>query len=101
LEDVKSRINKVNGLFVQLYAIWKNKNISRRIKIRLFKTNVISVFLYGSETRKVTETVTINCRCLRRILEIWWYDRISNKDLVKETDHSLSIYKSENANGNK
>ena len=57
----------------------------------LFNTNVKSVFLYGSETWKVTEMVTkplqnfIN-RCLRRILAIWWPDRISNEDLWKKTD---------------
>ena len=32
--------------------------LSRRTKIRLFDTNVKSVLLYGSETWKVTETIT-------------------------------------------
>ena len=58
LEDVKSRIKKANGVFVQLYPMWKNKNLSRKTKILLFNTNVKSVLLYGSETGKVTETVT-------------------------------------------
>jgi hypothetical protein len=32
-EDVASRIKKVNGLFVQLYPVWRNHNISKGVKI--------------------------------------------------------------------
>ena len=35
LEDVKNRIKKANGVFVQLYPIWKNETIFRRTRIRL------------------------------------------------------------------
>jgi len=91
LKDVKRGIKKANDMFVQLFPIWKNKNLSRSTKIQLFKTNVKSVLLYGSKTWKETKTVTrplqtfINCY-LRHSLAISWPDRISNKDLWKETD---------------
>ena len=42
-EDVESRIKKVNGLFVQLYPVWRNHNTSKGVKIRIFNTNVKSV----------------------------------------------------------
>ena len=32
-EDVVSRINKANGVFVQLYPVWRNLNISKEVKI--------------------------------------------------------------------
>jgi hypothetical protein len=32
-EDVPSRIKKANGVFVQLYPIWRNNNISKRVQI--------------------------------------------------------------------
>ena len=32
LEDVKNRIRKANGAFVQLYPIWKSNFISRHTK---------------------------------------------------------------------
>jgi hypothetical protein len=32
-QDVKKRIKKANGTFVQLYPLWKNKNISRKTNI--------------------------------------------------------------------
>lgn len=90
-EDVKSRIKKANGVFVQLYPVWKNRNLSRNTKLRLFNSNVKSVLLYGSETWKVTESITrplqtfVN-RCLRRIMGIWWPETISNEDLWAATN---------------
>jgi hypothetical protein len=32
-EDVASRIKKANGVFVQLYPVWRNHNVSKRVKI--------------------------------------------------------------------
>jgi len=32
-EDVASRIKKENGVFVQLYPMWRNHNILKRVKI--------------------------------------------------------------------
>ena len=70
-------LQKANGAFVQLYPVWRNNNISTRTKLRIFRSNVKSVLLYGSETWKVAKTtisklqVFVNC-CLRRILNIHW-----------------------------
>ena len=57
-EDVGSRIKKANGVFVQLYPVWRNDNISQGVKIRIFNTNVKSVLLYGCETWKTTNQIT-------------------------------------------
>jgi hypothetical protein len=35
-EDVASRIKKANGVFVQLYPVWRNHNISKRVKMQIF-----------------------------------------------------------------
>jgi hypothetical protein len=32
-EDITSRIKKANGIFVQLYPVWRNHNISKGVKI--------------------------------------------------------------------
>jgi hypothetical protein len=69
-EDVASRIKKANGVFVQLYPVWRNHNISKTVKIRIFTTNVKSVLLYACEIWKTTNQITgrlqtfIN-KCLR------------------------------------
>jgi hypothetical protein len=39
-EDVLSRNKKANGVFVQLYPVWRNHNILKRVEIRIFNTNI-------------------------------------------------------------
>jgi hypothetical protein len=59
-------------------------------KIKIFNACVKSVHLYGCETCLVTNEIQrkiqafVN-RCLRFILQIWWPNIISNKDLWKVT----------------
>jgi len=47
-QDVVQRIQKANGAFVQLYPLWRNNKIlvSKRTKIRIFRSNVKSAPLY-------------------------------------------------------
>jgi hypothetical protein len=89
-EDVTSRIKKGNVAFVQLYRIWKNKNIRMKTKLNIFNRNVKAVLLYGCETWEVTNSIMqklqsfIN-RCLRRISNVRWSDVISNIVLWEKT----------------
>jgi hypothetical protein len=74
-EDTASRIKKANGVFVQLYPVWRNHNISKRVKIQIFNTNVKSVLLYACETWKTTNQITRRLqtfisKCLRQIINI-------------------------------
>jgi hypothetical protein len=70
--------------------VWRKHNISKRVKIRIFNTNVKSVLLYACETWKTTNQITrrlpifVN-KCLRRILNIKWTDRIINDELWRIT----------------
>jgi hypothetical protein len=87
-EDVASRIKEANGVFVQLYPVWRN-NISKRVKILIFSTNVQSVLLYACETWKTTNQITtlqifVN-KYLRRIMDIKWTDKITNDELWRIT----------------
>ena len=84
-EDVASRIKKANGVFVQLYPVWRNHKISKGVKIRIFNTDVKSVLLYACETWKTTNQIIrklqifVN-KCLRRIMKIKWTDKITVKN---------------------
>jgi len=89
-EDVASRIKKANGAFVQLYPVWRYLNMLQEVKIRIFNTNVKSVLLYACETWKTAKQITrrlqtfVN-KCLRRIMNIKWTDKITNKKLLRTT----------------
>lgn len=85
--DVVSRINKARHAYASLGRIWQSSLISKKHKLRIFNTSVKSVLLYGSETWKVTTTISNKLqvflnKCLRRILKIFWPLRISNQDLL-------------------
>ena len=43
--EITTRINKARGAFAALKNIWKTKMISKKTKIRIFKSNVLSVLL--------------------------------------------------------
>ena len=85
-EDVKARLGKARVAFYMLDKLWKSKIISRHTKLKIFNSNVKSVLLYGSETWRTTKQlqrkiqVFIN-NCLRRIFNINWKDKITNKEL--------------------
>jgi hypothetical protein len=53
-KDVSNRINKARGAFAQFEPIWASHQIHKRTKLRIFKSNVRNVLLYGCETWKTT-----------------------------------------------
>lgn len=92
-EDAKCRINKARFAFNSLRPIWNSKALSQRSKVRIFNTNVKAVLLYGSETWRVKCSITnklqtfVN-KCLRRILNIRWPEKISNAVLWDRTNQN-------------
>ena len=88
--DVQNRVRLANLAFGSLRHIWSSKRLSRRLKLKIFNSNVKSVLLYGCETWKVTKSLThrlqvfVN-KCLRVICGIFYPEMISNIDLYKKT----------------
>jgi len=103
-QDVVQRIQKANGAFVQLYPVWRNNKISTRTKLHIFRSNVKSVLLCGSETWKVAKTTTSKLQmfvnlCLRKILNIHWPEVISNEELWRRTEETGYPYRLKGGNG--
>lgn len=89
--DVTCRIKKARQAFGMLNNIWKSSQISRSLKLKIYKSNVKSVLLYGCETWKTTNKIindlqVFQNKCLRRILKIWWPNKISNESLWRITE---------------
>ncbi|GFS20059.1 endonuclease-reverse transcriptase [Elysia marginata] len=73
-----------------LRACKKNPNIITHTKTRIFRTNVLSILLYGAESWKMTKSLeqrleVCQIKCLRRFLKIFWPNIISNEDLRGRT----------------
>ena len=95
--DVKVRIGWVRAAFRQMKNIWASHNLTMNIKIRIFNTTVKPVLLYGAETWWTTVATlkkiqTFINTCLRRILQIWWPDTISKRELWKRTKQQPAEY---------
>ena len=76
--------------FFKLNTILNCSSPSHRLKIQLFRSNVISVLLYGSETWKLTDAQLSKLRVFqttytRRILKIRWYHRRTNIEILRTT----------------
>ena len=85
-EDVKARIGKARHAFISLRPIWRSSNLNTKNKLRIFNSNVKSILLYGSETWKVTKTLSHKLQvfinnCLRHIFRIYWPEKIKNSEL--------------------
>jgi len=56
-EDIKSRIEKAQHVFVTLKPVWNNRNILLKTKLTIINSNVKFVLLYGSEAWKHTKAL--------------------------------------------
>jgi len=55
-KDIRSRLTKAKGAFAMLKPIRGSNQYNRKTKLKIFKSNVISVLLYGAECLRMTET---------------------------------------------
>ena len=90
-KELSARIQKSTGAFNLLSNIWKNRNIKRNTKIRIYKAAVLTILLYGCEVWNTTDKQmkrfeVFHQRCLRRILRIKWFQRITNKKVLEDAE---------------
>lgn len=86
--DLNNRLRKARATFVRLKNVWNSSNYKRKTKIRLYKTLVKPVLMYGSETWKMTDSDNhkldvFQSKCLRQILKIRWQDHVSNESVME------------------
>ena len=89
--DIRQRIGKARGAFAKLRPVWRSRNYSRRMKIKVYQACVLSLLLYGSECWRTTvhdlrKLQSFHTSCLRNILHIFWPKKISNNELFKLTE---------------
>jgi hypothetical protein len=54
-EDIRRRLGHARLAYNKLKSVWNNSQFGRKTKMKLLKSNVLSVLLYGSETLKMTK----------------------------------------------
>ena len=94
-QDIMSRIAQTIGALEKLKTIWKDENISS--KIRLIRSLVISIFLYACETWTLTAELekkiqTTEMRCFRRLLGISYRDLDTNEKVGNGIRQAIGPY---------
>ena len=77
------------GAMSNLNTIWKSRNIHLSTKIRLVKSLVFSIFLYGAETwtmksRERARIDALEMWCWRRLLRVPWTAHRTNTSILTE-----------------
>ena len=83
-------------VMANLDSILKSRDITLPTKVRLVKTMVFLVFMYGCEswTIKKAERLRIDAFelwCWRRLLRVPWTARRSNQSILKEISREYSL----------
>ena len=85
--EIKTRLAMATAAMAKLNRFWKSRSISFNTKIKLFRSLVLSILLYGCEswtmTAETTKRIqTFETKCFRRLLGISWKEHKSN-DFVR------------------
>ena len=88
--EIKRRIGQATGAFNRLKPIRKSNKYSMRLKLRLFKSNVLSILLYASECWKINTQLekmilAFENMSLRRMLNTSWQQKITNAEIRRKT----------------
>ena len=88
--EIRARLSKAGQAYATLRNIWKSGKLKQKMKIFLFKSKVLSILLYGSESWKMTNIINhrlevFQNRCLHKILKIFRPNTISNAELHRRT----------------
>jgi len=88
--EIDGRIAKASSVMARLNErVWSNRRLSLHTKLKVYHACVTSTLLYGSETwttyaKQENRLECFHLRCLRRILNITWEDRVTNTAVLEQ-----------------
>ena len=85
--DIKRRLGLASSSFGRLRdQIWRNKDISLKLKLRLYNALIVPIAIYASETWTLKKSDTqlllvFEMRCFRSLLGLTLMDRVRNVEI--------------------
>ena len=85
--DVKRRTRLAAWAFGRLKrTVWTNQDISRSLKVRIYKALILPIAIYGTESWTLRQTGTrklesFEMRCLQVVLGVHLLDRVKNEEI--------------------
>ena len=85
-KEIRRRIGIANGAFGSLHKLWKSKNVSMLVKLRVLDACVMSTLLYACESwtllkADVQRLNAFEMKCYRRMLGIKWTEHEKNDEI--------------------
>ena len=76
--------------------VWQNNNLTQMTKLCVYQACVLSTLLHSSEawttyTRQEKKLKSFHLRCQRRILDIFWQNKVTNTEVLERAS-SFSIH---------
>ena len=95
--DIVRRIAMGKSKMVDLKNIWKDKDLSYELKLKIMKVLVWTVMTYGAEgwTLRSDEMKRIQAAemwCYRRLLNVTYKDRRTNVSILKDLNTNRQLY---------
>lgn len=90
--EIHTRINKASSAFGRLRSrVFENRNLKVSTKVAVYNAVCVSTLLYGAETwtpyrRHFTNLEAFHIRCLQRILDLSWEDRVPHTEILNRTE---------------
>ena len=88
--DFNVRRSQAWSAFWSMKALWRAKDVTLDLKIRIFKATCLSILLYGSEAWSINKAMTSRLNsfatsCYRYMLNIKRTDRVRNDAVMEKT----------------
>jgi hypothetical protein len=104
-EEIKSRLNSVNACYHLVQSLLTSRLLCRNVKVKIYKTKILPVVLYGCETwslilRKEHRLRVFENRVLRRIFGPKWdeiteeWRKLHNGSFIICTNHPILLGRS-------
>ena len=89
-KEISNRIAKASASYGRLHKrVWSDRGLTVETKCAVYRAVVLTALLYGCESwtlyrRHVKSLEQFHQRCLRRIMNIKWYNRVSNVKVLNK-----------------
>ena len=88
-EEIRARLGTARSAFRSLTTVWKDRALNKAIKLKILKTIVWPVALYGCESwtlraADINRLQAFEMSCYRRTLKISWTEHRTNESVLKE-----------------
>jgi len=98
--EICSRIAQANKAMGKLQYIWSSNRITLKIKLKLIKTLINSIFIYGCESwtlnAKLEKRIkAFEMKCFRKVLNISWRDHVTNQEVLDRINMAVDLLASE------